>query len=383
MSAWNLNNQKGLCGGTANAERGITSIARASEWWQHKLATALGIAYLTAGLYEVPAAALWWRLVVLLAAFVAGAFYVCVLNDVTDVEDDLRCGKRNRMDGRSKKFTAGALAIGPALGVLVGLFLMTGPLTRWFYAADWLAFTLYSMPPFRLKVRGAAGAIADACGGQMLPGLWVAAYIAESSGHLLDVRLGLCLALWGIAFGLRGILLHQIEDCERDRIAGVRTLLVRGNVASLQKLVRWVVFPVEIVALAGLLVLFGGPLPWLLLGVHLLLQWMRAKFFGIKVILVTPRPEGRVALAEYYQLLLPAAILLTMASGDRWVLLFLAAHLCLFPDVTGRFLRNVAHLVRWQCLQPVGDVWRRRAQYSRRHWLPRLVSKLRHLILLR
>jgi 4-hydroxybenzoate polyprenyltransferase len=383
MNTVNLSDQAGVCGEPAKAERGIVSIARATEWWQHKLATALGIAYLTAGLYKVPAAALWWRLLVLLAAFVAGAFYVCVLNDVTDAEDDVRCGKRNRMAGRSKKFTAGALAIGPALGVLVSLFLMTGPLTRWFYAADWLAFTLYSMPPVRLKARGVAGVIADACGGQMLPGLWVAAYIAESSGHLLDVRLEVCLALWGIALGLRGILLHQIEDCERDRIAGVGTLLVRGNLASLQKLVRWVVFPMEIVALAGLLILFGGPLPWLLLGVHLLLQWMRARFFGIKVILVTPWPEGHVALAEYYQLLLPAAILLTMAAGDRWVLLFLAAHLCVFPDVTGRFLRNVAHLVRWHCLQPVGDALGRRARYARQHWLPRLRSKLRHLIILR
>src|SRR5207249_2154007 len=73
------------------------------------------------------------------------------------------------------------------VATLVALTVGTGFLFAWLwrddallllcYLATWLAFSLYSLPPFRFKERGAAGVLCDAAGEQLFPAL-VAAFLA-------------------------------------------------------------------------------------------------------------------------------------------------------------------------------------------------------------
>lgn len=50
--------------------------------------------------------------------------------------------------------------------------LIASPIAVLLYLANWVVFTLYSIPPVQLKTRGIWGVLADTCGGQLLPTLW-------------------------------------------------------------------------------------------------------------------------------------------------------------------------------------------------------------------
>jgi len=51
-------------------------------------------------------------------------------------------------------------------------------------------------------------------------------------------------AVWALAFGLRGIVWHQLRDVENDRAAGVRTFVFRHPRAA-RVIGAFVVFPLE------------------------------------------------------------------------------------------------------------------------------------------
>ena len=114
----------------------------------------------------------------LLLALAPCAAYVSLVNDVTDRADDHRAGKTNRMAGRPA--WQAALILAAPLGVAAVftiLWLDDLPLVVAYWCA-WGAFTLYSVPPFRLKRRGILGVVADASGAHLFPTL-VAALLAS------------------------------------------------------------------------------------------------------------------------------------------------------------------------------------------------------------
>ncbi|HEX7957960.1 MAG TPA: hypothetical protein VF508_13505, partial [Pyrinomonadaceae bacterium] len=161
---------------------GLTRTVRAAEWWEFKFSPILATAYATAFLLNFSLASLWPALLLALAALVPGAAYVSVINDLTDIEDDLACGKPNRLVGRSRGFVAAVLACCVAPGVAFAFYWRGDPLLLSLYLAAWVAFTLYSLPPARLKVRGMAGLLADACGAHLFPTLLVAVLVFRWGG---------------------------------------------------------------------------------------------------------------------------------------------------------------------------------------------------------
>src|ERR1043166_3388662 len=75
----------------------ILRIIRSGEWWEYKLSPLLAIGYATAllnstSVYRVAP----WLLLILISTIV-GATYVSVINDITDIQEDLAAGKNNRM----------------------------------------------------------------------------------------------------------------------------------------------------------------------------------------------------------------------------------------------------------------------------------------------
>src|SRR3954454_1361855 len=159
----------------------FASVTRASAWWEHKVPTYLAVAYLTAYVEGVPFDRLLPRLVVLLVAIAAAASYVSILNDVTDAEDDARSGKSNQMNGRTARFKATSLAVCLLVGLLCEWLFRASPLTVVLYGATWLAFTLYSAPPLRLKTRGIFGVLCDASGAQVFPTVWACTYVVSAT----------------------------------------------------------------------------------------------------------------------------------------------------------------------------------------------------------
>ena len=73
------------------------------------------------------------------------------------------------MANASRGLASLAVGLPVAAGLAVAWHWRGDPLLLGCYLAAWTAFTLYSVPPFRLKVRGLAGLVADAAGRSPLP----------------------------------------------------------------------------------------------------------------------------------------------------------------------------------------------------------------------
>jgi hypothetical protein len=184
-------------------------MARITEWWDYKLVPIVSIFYATALVEGVSVAAMWPALVALMCAIVPCAAYVSFINDVTDRGDDRRAGKANRLADKGPRLLALLFAVPLALGAVFGFLWRDDPPLVAAYLCTWAAFSLYSIPPFRLKGRGILGVVADASGAHLFPSL-VAAFLAlRAAGKPIDpIWIG-AVAAWALGCGLRGILWHQ------------------------------------------------------------------------------------------------------------------------------------------------------------------------------
>jgi 4-hydroxybenzoate polyprenyltransferase len=142
----------------------------AGEWWEHKLAPMLGTGYMTAFHLRTSLLNLWPTFLATLIGIAAAAAYVSLINDLTDLSEDAAAGKRNRLAERPRRSAVAAIGGVLTVGVAVAIVAWGDePLALGLYAGPWVAFSLYSLPPVRLKARGALGVLADAAGAHLFP----------------------------------------------------------------------------------------------------------------------------------------------------------------------------------------------------------------------
>ncbi|WP_374166781.1 hypothetical protein [Arcticibacter sp. MXS-1] len=128
----------------------ILKTIRSHEWWEYKLPL-LAIYFATAIVEGVSVADVSIRLLCILIFMTVGIVYVSIINDVTDIDEDLACGKSNRMANVKPLFRW----LFPSLCVLIELgaiyYIREDILGVTFCALAWISFSLYSIPPVRLK----------------------------------------------------------------------------------------------------------------------------------------------------------------------------------------------------------------------------------------
>jgi hypothetical protein len=305
-------------------------IIRAREWWEFKLVPALAAFYATALMLDVPVSAIWEEALIALFVIAPAAVYASVINDLTDLKDDLAGGKPNRFAGRS-----------PLLGMTL-LFLSLGTFAivsyRWRhnadlllpYAALWLAFSLYSLPPFRLKKRGFAGILSCACGEHLFPTL-VAVILAFRGAQQPNNAIWLTIVgAWALANGVRAITWHQLTDLEADRAVGARTFAARHP--RLAMLVgTWIAFPAELLALSAMLAQMWSWWPVVAVGVYIPLVALRIRWGQSRYVITTPKPDYQFLMTEFNIVLLPIAILVASALRHPRDWIVLGVHLLIFP----------------------------------------------------
>ncbi|MDQ6941035.1 MAG: UbiA family prenyltransferase [Candidatus Eremiobacteraeota bacterium] len=151
------------------------------------------------------------------------AAYGHVVNDWSDVADDLRAGKPNTM----RDVGVGRRAALCACLVVAGFVVLAPFANAWSariaLAVNYLWPTLYSMPRVRLKERGLLGVLSDAAGSHITPTLFTFAVVSLFVPGPANVAVMTALLLWVTALGIKGILYHQIADRTNDEIAGVAT----------------------------------------------------------------------------------------------------------------------------------------------------------------
>lgn len=340
---------------TINAGRGKSSagplarlarIARAGEWWEYKLVPILGLFYATAVLLDEPIASLWPAALTLLLALAPGAAWVSIVNDVTDRDDDRRAGKANRMEGRSRPFMAAAIAAPMGVGLAFAWMWRADPPLLAAYMAAWAAFALYSVPPFRLKARGLAGPVADAAGSNLFPTMVAVLLAFRAAEAPVDTLWLAAAAALSFAWGLRGILRHQLLDEGHDRAAGVSTFAQRNGGPAAVRLAKGVAFPIELVAIAWLIGRLGEPGPFAALLLYALLMLARLPKHRMRATIVEPGPRTATILQEYHDFFLPVALLIGSAVRHPADLIVVAAHLLLFPRRLVQISRDAWDLLR-------------------------------------
>jgi 4-hydroxybenzoate polyprenyltransferase len=303
---------------------------RAREWWDHKLAPMLGTGYLTAFHLHSPLLDLWPTFLATLAGVAAAAAYVSVINDWTDLEVDAAAGKDNRLAQRSRWYPPAATGALLAVGVAVAILAWNDdPLVLALYAGPWLAFSLYSVPPIRLKARGAAGVLADASGAHLFPHMLIAVAVFHAANQPLEAWWLVAIGIWALAAGIRGALWHQLTDVEADRRSGVGTL---GRLSPARaRFAGEAAFVIEMAAFFFLLVRSGGgPLAFGLLIVYAGLELARVRLWHARVIVVAPAPAYRIAMHEYYLLFYPLTFLIASSIRHPGDVLVLIVHTALF-----------------------------------------------------
>jgi 4-hydroxybenzoate polyprenyltransferase len=170
-----------------------------------------------------------------------------VANDHGDRRSDAAAGRRTPVSGLGER--AGLLVVCALAAATLGALALAATSTA--AAAAGLAgvalSAAYSLRPLRLKQRRAAGVWSAAAAQRTLPVLLAFAALgslgAESWAFAAVAQLA----------GIRWLRVHQVTDAANDRRAGVATYVAAAGEVRARALLRRVVLPLELLAVAAAL----------------------------------------------------------------------------------------------------------------------------------
>lgn len=328
----------------------VLTIIRAREWWEYKFPPILIIPYVVILKSGASFGTSIFSLCFLLSALIVGAIYVSILNDITDIDEDQSAGKHNRM-AKLNRFQRGMLLLALiSVACLFSWFMRNNLMAVVMYIASYLAFTLYSVPPFRLKKRGILGLFADASGSQMFPTLFIAAFMSVQFQYELSVTDLTMIAIWSLCFGLRGILWHQFHDLENDRRSGLHTIVQQMN-GTMTKIVGRSILFFEVSALLVFLVRLGNNYFLYTLIIYLAYIGYRHMKTNLEVIIIKYNTNHfEIVMNVFYQVFLPVSILIAMTINHLEFAILLVIHLVFFPYGVYLVVKNVVglfHSSKW------------------------------------
>ncbi|WP_341215355.1 UbiA family prenyltransferase [uncultured Wocania sp.] len=319
------------------------SLLRAHDWWAPKIIPMLCIGYATILQNKDNLMDNFLWLLFLILAVSVGAIYVSIINDFTDLKYDIASKKRNGLQRftpiKRKLFLLASIL----LGVFFSIFFINDTLSLIFYLAAYLAFSLYSIPPFRFKNRGALGVIADASGAHLFPSLFVASSMMNNMNVPIDPYWLTIIGVWSFFYGLRGILWHQFWDRENDLSINHKTFATEMSVSNM-KLAEIIITSIEIIALL-LILLTLGILPFIALLFYFLILFGYLKLKIKTILIITNTNSWQIFMSDYYQILLPASLIITCSIKDPICLTLFVFHLLCFPYTTKSFLKTLLRMI--------------------------------------
>lgn len=287
----------------ANAVRWL-HLARWPDWSTSKLPFLA-----SAALLLTPAHSTAVQVLAIIATVICWAAFGYCVNDVADRVCDLRAGKPNRAADVPPASWALFLALTAASSLSLSLFWAADLAAPAFILGGLVLASAYSLPPLRLKERGVTGLAVGAVSQWLLPVLAISA----AQARVWSRPAAWCIALLGLAIGIRWMAIHQLQDEAADRRAGVSTYASRGGQV-------WAVllgaFVFELILLPIILALTW---PQSLPAAAALAFWIGQQA------LLRPRGEpmrqklegyDHAPLAEYYFLLLPVTLALARALSS-------------------------------------------------------------------
>jgi 4-hydroxybenzoate polyprenyltransferase len=322
-------------------------LVRPRAWWFNKvpLSVALMLLLLDGGALDSNAVS---ALVLVVLTVCAVGNYGYALNDLYDVDEDLRVGRVNAAVEIGRQRTAW-LAAGSAV---IAETLAAG-------AAGWQGALLtiaelslplaYSAPPLRIKERRWLGIVADALAAHVYPAALALMAVTRFGAARPSWLIITCVLAWSSAVGIRGILSHQLHTADRDRSAGLNTVVHGLGRATIERFNIFILLPIEVASFIGVVAgSRAGPLLWACGGFYLICEAFRT--FDGRFVVTAFRPEGQRYLPfvdeSFYKAWGPIVIALDAARIDLKFIAIVPLYALLFrPHMQHewRKLRGIKH----------------------------------------
>jgi 4-hydroxybenzoate polyprenyltransferase len=310
----------------------LEQLTRSHEWWDYKTPQVLSLAYATvlianASMFEM----LKPGFLTVFLSLVAMALYASIINDFTDLEIDLACGKSNMMQNLKPVFRLLLVLASLVVVIIAAAFIYPNIYGVIFYLLITLSISLYSFHPVRLKKRGIWGVISCASAEHLFPTLFSIAVIAFYAHFKLNVWWLIAAGTLSLMYGIRGILWHQFLDRDNDIQSNTKTFAATTTPQLFNKYI-YLIMAIELIALATVLMLMNLIYPILFLGLYLFYLILQKLLFSTKVIvIISPKNEDfQILMQDYYILFLPVSLLLFAAVKQPLGWVVLVIHLLLF-----------------------------------------------------
>ena len=325
--------RRGRLKGSAAARTNTHAVilVRPRAWWFNKVPLSVTLVLLLLDGRPFSPAALVVLAAVVLAICAVGNYGYAV-NELYDVDEDARAGRANAAAATgSRRMWAivgasalcadafAAVAAGAAAAVLTLLELAL-PLA-------------YSAPPLRIKERRWLGVCADALAAHVYPAVLALLAVAHWALRPVTLALAVCVAVWSVAAGLRGILSHQLHTADRDRDAGLKTVVHDIGNARVETFIVVALLPLEVGALGGALVASNaGVTLWIFVAAYLIYEFVKTVGGSFRVTAFRPQGQPYVPFVEesFYKAWGPIVLALDAARADLRYLLVIPAYALLF-----------------------------------------------------
>jgi UbiA prenyltransferase family len=318
----------------------VPSILRSSDWWDYKIIPLLFVGYMTTMLWEENLLQHIGWLLFLIAAISAGAIYVSIINDFTDLKFDMASGKTNRLEHFSPLKRRLILTASILVSISFCCFFINDWISLTFYLMAYLSFSLYSIDPFRLKNRGVLGVIADASGAHLFPSLFIVASITHRLNVEIDPFWMSIIGVWAFSYGLRGILWHQFWDRENDLSINHQTFATKTSISAIKPIEK-IISAIEISALLLILVNLGKLLPFVALLFYVFVLFGYRKLKYELILILSGNQPWHILMSDYYEVLLPYSLIITCSIQHPWCLLLFLFHLLFFPSKPIMLAKNL------------------------------------------
>jgi len=234
----------------------IKELIRWNEWGDSKLPF-IFIAWMLASINKY---SIFGNLGPLLAVVLFSGCFLAfgyLYNDWLDREADKHAGKIKlvqNLPGWRVSLYLGVLVI---LSLIVLLPWFSNPIVIAVISLCYFCAITYSGPWFRFKERGSLGLLVSSISQRSLPAGLIFAILGE---YNIAAAIYLCLTL---IIGFRWMLIHQIDDYEKDSLSQIKTYtLKKGKDSSLKT--SYLLFHLEIILLVILAFLLNYPPVWII-----------------------------------------------------------------------------------------------------------------------
>jgi len=263
---------------------------------------------------------------------IAGLGYI--LNDYKDLQNDIKNNKRNIFIQLNKNGRVIITVLFLCLAGIPWLYFPFDLISFLLIAFELLLFFIYAFPPFRLKEKGFWGIICDSLYAQVIP-CSLAAYtfykIQPPKVFIAPafIIIGIC---WLFIIGIRNILIHQIDDFENDKNTDTQTFATNYGKRKTMQIVYKTIFPIEILLFITLLYILPKNGTFIIIlyiiytiAIYLINKEQFRKNFAHYI--------NQRILNEFYEIYLPALLLLIYYFSGNYSLYIPIFHLLLFAPI--------------------------------------------------